>query len=416
MSSGVNVVAVIGAGIMGHGIAQVSALSGCKVRMVDVSENLLKSGLERMRWSLGKLAEKKVISETVDAVMNRITATTKLADAVGDIDYMIEAVPENIDLKMETFAEADKNAPPDAILATNTSGLSVTMIGEATKRPNKVVGMHWMNPPQMMPLIEVIKGKQTSDETLKTTVDLCQRFGKQPVVARKDIWFFLAARSEMGWDIEANLMWLRGEAKVEEIDAMARYKLNLPMGPFELSDLTGAADIMKGAYTSIDKILTKNPDFEPNPVRLYIFKRLAEQISIPRSEGGKSGMKTGEGHYKYPGPGKYARPEIPKELAEKVAPVEVLASAVNSASQCVTDGVGSIEDTDKCFKLAFGWPKGVFEFADEFGIHNIVNTLREKKARVPDWQKSFYQPDSLLLRMVEDGKIGKIVGQGFYKY
>jgi enoyl-CoA hydratase/3-hydroxyacyl-CoA dehydrogenase len=416
MSSGINVVAVIGAGIMGHGIAQVSALSGCKVRMVDVSEGLLKSGLERIGWSLGKLAEKKVISETVDAVMNRITATTKLADAVKDIDCMIEAVPENIDLKMETFAEADKNAPPDAILATNTSGLSVTMIGEATKRPNKVVGMHWMNPPQMMPLIEVIKGKHTSDETLKTTVDLCQRFGKQPVVARKDIWFFLAARSEMGWDIEANLMWLRGEAKVEEIDAMARYKLKLPMGPFELSDLTGAADIMKGAYTSIDKILTKNPDFEPNPVRLYLFKRLAEQVSIPRSEGGKSGMKTGEGYYKYPGPGKYARPEIPKELAEKVAPVEVLASAANSASQCVTDGVGSLEDTDKCFKLAFGWPKGVFEFADEFGIHNIVNTLREKKARVPDWQKSFYQPDSLLLRMVEDGKIGKIVGQGFYKY
>jgi len=384
--------------------------------MVDVSEDRLRSGVDKIKWSLGKLAQKKAIAETVDAVMNRIATTAKLADAVKDIDYMIEAVPENIDLKMETFAEADKNAPPDAILATNTSGLSVTMIGEATKRPNKVVGMHWMNPPQMMPLIEVIKGKHTSDETLKTTVDLCQRFGKQPVVARKDIWFFLAARSEMGWDIEANLMWLRGEAKVEEIDAMARYELKLPMGPFELSDLTGAADIMKGAYASIDKILTKNPDFEPRPVRLYIFKRLAEQISIPRSEGGKSGMKTGEGHYKYPGPGEYARPEIPKELAEKVAPVELLSSAANSASQCVTDGVGSIEDTDKCFKLAFGWPKGVFEFADEFGIHNIVNTLREKKARVPDWQKPFYQPDSLLLRMVEDGKIGKIVGQGFYKY
>ena len=415
MSSEISVIAVIGGGIMGHGIAQVSALAGCQVRMVDVSEDFLKSGVEKIKWSLGKLAEKKAISESVETVANRIATTTNLADAVKDIDYMIEAVPENIDLKMKTFAEADKNAPPDAILATNTSGLSVTMISEATKRPSKVVGMHWMNPPQMMPLIEVINGKHTSDETLKTTVDLCQRLGKQPVVARKDIWFFLAARSEMGWDTEANLMWLRGEAKVEEIDAMARYKLNLPMGPFELADLTGAVDIMKGAYTSIDKILTKNPDFEPDPVRLYILKRVAELISIPRSEEGKSGMKTGEGYYKYPGPGKYARPEISKELAEKVAPIEILASAVNTASRCVTEGVGSIEDTDKCFKLAFGWPKGVFEFADEFGIHNLVNTLREKKARVPDWQKSFYEPDRLLLRMVEDGKIGKIVGQGFYK-
>jgi enoyl-CoA hydratase/3-hydroxyacyl-CoA dehydrogenase len=416
MSPGINVVAVIGAGVMGHGIAQVSALSGCEVRMVDVSEELLRSGVERIKWSLGKLAEKKALPESVEAVANRIATTTNLADGVKDIDYMIEAVPENIELKMKTFAEADKSAPPDAILATNTSGLSVTMISEATKRPNKVVGMHWMNPPQMMPLIEVIVGKHTGDETLKTTMELCQRFGKQPVVARRDIWFFLAARSESGWDTEASLMWLRGEAKVEEIDAMARYKLNLPMGPFELWDLTGAVDIVRGAYTSIDKILAKNPDFEPDPVRLSVFKRLAERISIPRSEEGKSGMKTGEGYYKYPGPGKYARPEIAKELAEKVAPIDVLASAVNTASRCVTEGVGSIEDTDKCFKLAFGWPKGVFEFADEYGIHNVVNALWEKKARVPDWQKPFYQPDSLLLRMVEDGRIGRIVGEGFYRY
>jgi len=416
LASKINTVAVIGAGTMGHGIAQVAAMFGCKVNLVDVSEDFLKMGMERIKWSLGKFAEKKIISESVDTVLSRIKPTTSLAEGVKDIDYMVEAVPENIDLKMKIFAEADKNAPAHAILATNTSGLSITMISEATKRPDKVVGMHWMNPPQLMRLIEVIKGKHTSSETLQTTIELCKRFGKETVVAKKDVWFFLAARAHTGWGTESTLMWLRGEAKIEEIDAMARYKLNLPMGPFELSDLTGQADIVKEAYTSIDKILAKNPDFEPNPVGLYMFKRLAEQVWIPRSEQGKSGMKTGEGFYKYPGPGKYARPDLPKELAEKVDPIQVLAPAVNSAAWCVTNGVGSIEDTDKSFELAFGWPKGAFKLADEYGIHNIVNVLLEKKAKVPDWQKVFYTPDPLLTRMVEDGKLGKITGEGFYKY
>ncbi|MFP3304514.1 MAG: 3-hydroxyacyl-CoA dehydrogenase NAD-binding domain-containing protein, partial [Vulcanisaeta sp.] len=188
MSQQIRRVAVIGAGTMGHGIAEVSALAGYEVTMVDVSQDLLNKALERIRWSLDKLAERGTISkDRVGEVMGRIRTSLSVAEAVRGADLMIEAVPEKLDLKKQVFAEADANAPPHAILATNTSSLPITEIASATKRPDRVVGIHFFNPPVLMPLVEVIKGAQTSDEVARRAYDFVKSLGKEPIMVNKDV-------------------------------------------------------------------------------------------------------------------------------------------------------------------------------------------------------------------------------------
>ncbi|MEM3953093.1 MAG: 3-hydroxyacyl-CoA dehydrogenase NAD-binding domain-containing protein, partial [Nitrososphaerota archaeon] len=159
-------VAVIGAGTMGHGIAQVFAMKGYNVNLLDISEDILKKALQNIEWSLSKFVEKKRLrKEDAEATLSRIKTTTIYEEAVKDVDLAIEAVPENLELKKKIFMKIDGIAPPHTILATNTSTLSITEMGKVTKRPDKTVGMHWFNPPQLMQLIEVVRGEQTSNET-----------------------------------------------------------------------------------------------------------------------------------------------------------------------------------------------------------------------------------------------------------
>jgi len=388
-------VAVIGSGLMGHGIAQVAAMSGQETCLIDVSDEILGKAMKRIEESLNKLFEKGKIKESPDNVLQRLRTSTEIAKGVREADFIIEAVFEDISLKRKIFSEADEYAPRHAILATNTSGLSITVIAEATKRKEKVIGMHWMNPPQLMKLIEVIKSKYTDEETLQTTLELCRRYEKEPVIAQRDVWFFLAARAHAGWGSEASLMYLRKEADFKEIDAMARYKIGLPMGPFELNDFTGAVDIRTSGLKSTEEILKTYPDFEPWPTFLTVYRRLVKDLWGPMKEKGLSGLKTGQGFYSYPG-GKYVKPEIPKELAEKVEPIQLLAPAINVAAWCVSNEVGSIEDVNKSFRLAFSWPKGIFEFIDELGLNNIIGVLKEKEGKAPEWLKGFYKVDPLL--------------------
>ena len=202
-------IAVIGSGLMGHGIAQVVATSGQEVSLIDVSDDLLAKARQRIEASLGKFAEKGKIQESPQSILKRIGTTTSIAGGVSDADYVIEAVYEDINLKKEILSEVDKHAPEHAILATNTTGLSVTVIAEAARRKGKVIGMHWMNPPQIMRLIEIIKGRYTDEETLQSTLELCKRYGKETVIAQRDVWQFLAARARVGWSIETNLIYWR---------------------------------------------------------------------------------------------------------------------------------------------------------------------------------------------------------------
>ena len=380
---------------MGHGIAQVVAMSEQEVSLIDISDELLAKAMHKVKDNLAKLSAKGKMTESPDDVLKRIRTTTNLQSGVSNADYVIEAVPEDIQLKREISGEVDSYAPKHAILATNTSGLSITAIAEATNRKDKVIGMHWMNPPQVMKLVEVITSKYTDEDVLQSTLGLCQKYGKETVIAQKDVWFFLAARARAGWTVECNLMYVRGEATATEIDAAARYTFGLPMGEFELMDFTGAVDIRPSGLKSTQKILKTFPEFEPWPVLLAVYEYLSKELWQPMSERKLSGVKTGKGFYEYP-EGKYSKPSIPQELAEKIEPIELIAPAVNVAAWCVSNRVGNIEDVNKAFRLAFGWPKGIFEYVEEFGINDIAATLAAKEEKAPGWLRDFYVADHLL--------------------
>ena len=390
-------VAVIGAGLMGHGIAQVVATSGQEVTLMARSDESLARATRKIEDSLSKLSAKGRIQESPGSVLKRIKTSTNFAKGVSDADLVIETVLEDIALKKKILSEADANAPKHAILATNTSGLSITVMAEATNRREKVIGMHWLNPPQLMRLVEIVKTKYTGEDALKTILDLSQRYGKETIVVSKDVWFFLAARAHSGWVFEANLMYLRKEAEPGQIDAVGRYKLGLPMGPFELMDFIGFVDIRSKSLESAEEILKSHPEFEPWPAYLTAARRLTDELWRPMTEKGLSGVRTGKGFYTYP-EAKYVKPEISQKLAEKMELVEILAPAINVAAWCVTNGVGDIASADKAVTLGYGWPKGPFQLLDELGADNIAKVLRVKQERAPDWLRDYYELDPLITR------------------
>jgi 3-hydroxybutyryl-CoA dehydrogenase len=233
-------VAVIGAGLMGSGITQVVAASGLQVVMRDVEQAFVDRGLEGIRGSLARFVKSGRIEQArADEILAGIRTTTSLEEAVGGADYVFEAVPEILELKQELFVELDRLAPAHAILASNTSQLSVTSIGAKTKRQDKVIGAHWFNPAPVMKLIEIIRALDTSDETVRITLELCRSFGKETVLCNKDSQGFIVNRMLLALRAEAYRMLEEGIATVEEMDRAIELGLNHPMGPFKLADLTG---------------------------------------------------------------------------------------------------------------------------------------------------------------------------------
>ncbi len=408
MSSGnIKKITVVGAGTMGHGIAEVAAIAGFTVYLADIKKEILDNALQKIEWSLKKLYEKGMLRDPVETVMSRIKPvvnlddkgeyTQEFAEALKDSDFMIEAIVERIELKQKLFAFADEHMPEHAVLASNTSSLPITEIASATKRPEKVVGMHFFNPPPLMPLVEIIKGDKTSDETVQTTYQLAKDFGKQPVVVKKDVPGFIVNRILARFLNNACWLVKLGKADIVEVDAAVRYKLGFPMGAFELADYSGV-DVFYYVNTAIT-----SRGFKMNPCPLFKEKFDAQEY----------GMKSGKGFYTYPAPGKYARPDIPKEKADKVDPVTLIAPAVNEAAWLLENDVATREDIDKAVKLGLGWPKGVFEYADEYGIDKIVEALKKLKEETGFEE---YEPQPLLLKMVEEGRLGRKTGKGFYEY
>ncbi|WP_069807647.1 3-hydroxyacyl-CoA dehydrogenase/enoyl-CoA hydratase family protein [Vulcanisaeta thermophila] len=395
---GIRKVAVIGSGTMGHGIAEVSAMAGYDVVMVDVSQEILNKALERIRWSLGKFVERGRLSkDDVERIMGRIRTSLSIAEAVRDADIMIEAVPEDINLKKKVFAEADANAPPHAILATNTSSLPITEIAEATRRPDKVVGIHFFNPPPLMPLVEVIKGAKTSDETAKKAYEFAKSLGKEPIMVNRDVPGFIVNRILIALNSGVCLMAADGTYSVVEIDSATKYRAGLPMGIFELQDFTGIdVGYMVGLAVALRDPLLR----VPCPLIEDLYKK------------GWLGQKSGRGFYEYK-EGTYSRANIPREAGEKVDLVKVFAPAVNMAAWLLREGIATRDDIDKGVKLGLGWPKGVFEYADEFGIDNIVKALNELHAK---YNYDLFKPDPLLEQMVKEGRLGQKSGRGFYEY
>lgn len=277
-------IAVIGSGNMGNGIAQVCAAAGNKVFMRDVEQRFLDKAMENVTKSLGRLVKAGKITESqVEEIKSRITATTDLELAVRDASVVIEAVPEDLELKKQLYADLDRLTPPDCILASNTSNFSITAIASATKRTDKVVGMHWFNPPPVMRLIEIVRGLETSGATIEFIQALSESLGKETVVC-KDAQGFITTRAVIALSLEAYRMLEEGIATKEDIDKAIRLGLNHPMGPLELADLTGqdvtlhVAEAMSLAY---------GDRFKPtNTLRNLV-------------RAGRYGRKVGKGIYNY---------------------------------------------------------------------------------------------------------------------
>ena len=387
-------VAVIGSGAMGHGITQLLAMSGLEVTMVDINDEILQKAKEKIKWSLGKFVEKKRIrQEDADAALARVATTTSYEQAGKDMDFAIEASPENMEIKKTIFAKLDEVAPPHAILASNTSTLSITEMGKATKRPDKVAGMHFFNPPQFMALVEVIKGDNTSQETMNTLSELAKKLGKTPVVVRKDVRGFIVNRILGAVFNEAFWAYHRKEATKEGIDASVKYTGGFPMGWFELGDFVGL-DI---AY-EVGRIL-----YEAYGER---FKPCQEVIE-PLVKEKKLGQKTGVGFYDWT----KGRPRIPFNLLDEYDVDRSWAMAVNEAAWLIHDDAANPADIDTGMKLGTYWSSGPCEHADRTGIDVVLNKLRELHAK---YNMEMYKPCPLLEDYVGKGWTGKKAGKGFY--
>ncbi|MCO6489979.1 MAG: 3-hydroxybutyryl-CoA dehydrogenase [Phaeodactylibacter sp.] len=278
-------ITVIGAGTMGNGIAHVFAMNGYQVALADISREALDKGLATIEKNLARMvAKEKISQEDQDATLQRISTFTDMAQAVKEAHLAVEAATENVGLKLEIFRELDRHAPPNAILATNTSSISITKIAASTQRPAQVIGMHFMNPVPVMKLVEVIRGYATSDATAGTVMDLSKKLGKVPVEVN-DYPGFVSNRILMPMINEAICSLFEGIAGVQEIDTVMKLGMAHPMGPLQLADFIGldvCLSILNVLYHGFG-----NPKYAPCPL-------LVNMVAA-----GKLGVKSGEGFYNY---------------------------------------------------------------------------------------------------------------------
>lgn len=386
--------AVIGAGTMGHGIAEVLAINGIKTNLVDVKEEILRSALDKIGWSLRKLHEKGKISRSPEEIMSLISTFTSIKEAVRDVDLVIEAVPEIFELKKQVFFEVDVNSRPDAVIATNTSSIPISELASCTKRPDKVLGLHFFNPPVVMQLVEVVRGRDTSDDVVKQMMEFIRGIGKKPVLVRKDIPGFIVNRIMIRLLNTACILAAKGIYSIEEVDSALR-RIGLPMGAFELSDYIGI-DVI---YFIIESVRSRGMTIEP----CRMFKEMVDR--------GKLGVKAGEGFYRYPSPGTYKKPDI--SAFDRADPALLISPAVNEASYLLREGVSSLQEINEATVLGLGYPKGIFQYADEMGIDTIVGNLRRLNEITGSAE---FSPDPFLLRMLELGRTGAKSGFGFHEY
>ncbi len=278
-------IAVVGSGTMGNGIAHIFAQNGYKVSVIDINEKALEKALATITKNLDRLIKKEKITEDVKTqTLSNITTFTSLKDGVSGADLVIEAATENTGLKLDIFKQLDEICKPEAILATNTSSISITQIAAVTNRPEKVIGMHFMNPVPIMKLVEIIKGYKTSDEVTKTIMETSKTLHKVPVDVN-DYPGFVANRVLMPMINEAIITLAEGVAGVEEIDTVMKLGMAHPMGPFQLADFIGldvCLSIMNVLYEGLGK-----DKYAPCPLLLNMVRA------------GNLGVKSGEGFYSW---------------------------------------------------------------------------------------------------------------------
>ena len=279
------IVSIIGSGTMGNGIAHVFALGGFDVQLVDVNPDALRKASATIRANLDRQVRKEIISpEEMESAFARIATSSNLLDAVGEADLAIEAATENVELKSQIFRDLDSSAPAKTILASNTSSISITRLAAETRRPERVIGMHFFNPVPVMKLVEIVRGLETSDETFGTIEDLAKKLGKTPVEV-SDYAGFVSNRILMPMINEAVFCLMEGVASAEDIDVVMKLGMNHPMGPLTLADFIGL-DVCLSIMEVLHEELGDSK-YRPCPL-------LRKMVAA-----GRLGRKTGRGFFEY---------------------------------------------------------------------------------------------------------------------
>ncbi|HET6716528.1 MAG TPA: 3-hydroxyacyl-CoA dehydrogenase NAD-binding domain-containing protein [Nitrososphaeraceae archaeon] len=374
----INKITVLGSGIMGHGIAQISAMNGYDVVLRDVEQKFLDNAMDKIRWSLDKLVEKnKINKQESDKIFARIKPIVELKEALQDADLLIEAVPEDLKLKEKVYSEVDQFAQEKTIYSSNTSTLPISEISQLTSRPNRFIGLHFFNPPQLMKLVEVIPGASTDKSIVDLGVNFVKSLSKNPILCNKDVPGFIVNRIFIPIVHEAAYCLENDGKSMTQIDSAVKFKLYLPMGIFELADYTGLDVIHKATtemYSRDKKVVNPHP-------------RIEQLFSA-----GKLGKKSGEGFYSY-GDKNYERVSLSEEEAKQYDPIRILSVAINNAAWLISYGVCTREDVEQALKLGMGLKKELFEIGEENGIGKIISTLNELQKK----NGSFYAPDPYLM-------------------
>jgi enoyl-CoA hydratase/3-hydroxyacyl-CoA dehydrogenase len=381
----IDTIAVLGAGNMGHGIAEVAAIAGYDVHLRDIKEEFVQNGYDQIEWSLGKLAENDQLGEDeADAALDRVTTYVDFEAAVADVDFVVEAVPEKMEIKQDVYTELEEYAPEDAVFATNTSSLSITDLSEVTERPERFCGMHFFNPPVRMQLVEVISGEHTDDEVLDLTEALAEDFGKTPVRVRKDSPGFVVNRILVPLLNEAAWLVHDDEATIDEVDSTTKYDIGLPMGAFELADQVGI-DVSHDVLDYMQSVLGEA--YEPCP--LLVEKVEAEAL----------GKKTGAGFYDYGEDGEGA--DVPTDQIREDVADRLTAVMANEVAKLVGGDVADPAEIDEAVMLGAGYPEGPAKMADSAGIAHLHETLADAHEASGHPR---YEPADTLAEMAESGE------------
>ncbi len=358
-------IAMIGAGDMGHGIAAACLLGGYKVSLFDINQEAVDKGVAGIKSSFDRFKAKgKLTEESYEETLSRLSTATDLEEAAKDADFIIEAIPEKLELKKSVFADLDKFAPAHAILASNTSNISITEIASATKRPDKVIGYHFFNPAILMKLVEVTKGNETSDDSLQLGYELAKSIRKVPVIVEKDSPGFIFNRVNEPSLLLLSKILEKGSPTPEEFDAA--FKPIMPMAPFEMMDFVGI-DIAVHGLEYFAEVLSK--DYEPSDaIKSYL-------------ENGNLGKKTGKGFYDWSA----GRPQIDTDKATgEYDPNHLIALQVNEATKLLEEGVVSDpKDIDLAMANGGGTPIGPFALAGGIGYPTLLAKLEEVYEKFP---------------------------------
>ncbi len=401
--------AVVGAGAMGGGIAQVITYSGLPVILKDVDQGALEKGMETIRKIYqGRVDKGKMSPTDMQSKLDLVTSTLTY-DGFEDVDIVIEAVPEKMEIKKRVLAELDEVCPEHTIFASNTSALSISEMGAATKRPHKMIGMHFFNPAHVMKLVEIIPGLDTSQETIDDVVMFTESLRKIAVVVQ-ECPGFLVNRLLMPYLNEAVFALQEGTATAGEIDTAMR-EFGWPMGPFQLMDMLGidiCSDVGEYLYS----------EYGDRMAPACLFFKLMEAKRL--------GEKTGAGFYDYPGTGESeaVKKMIDEVQAEGKAQADtefswerLMMPMINEAVLCVTENVASVNDIDMAMIAGTGMTykgerMGPLQLADTLGLDYVLEKLNEFTEKYGPR----FRPARLLKTKVRAGHLGKKVGKGFMEY